>query len=261
MRWLICVLALLAGQGARADWSGFYTAAPRPAAAAPDLRRPATAEGACVQEILRAQLRYQIPGNLLLAIGLQEAGMMKDGELTVWPWVANAAGDGRYFESREEVEDWVFARVRDGEKSIDLGCMQINILWHPDAFDDLREGFDPARNVDYSARLLLSLYEQTGDWISAAGRYHSATAELQAVYLERLKTNAGIANDRIETFRALASAGGEGGVPLPEPRAPLPAGHFWTAWMTQDAAAGQGARSLYAREALEPVLPNFRKMF
>ncbi|MGR3452409.1 transglycosylase SLT domain-containing protein [Pseudooceanicola sp.] len=259
MRWLMLILALAAGQGARADWSGFYT--PTPRATAPELRRAAAPEGICIQEILRAQLRYQIPGNLLLAIGLQEAGMMRDGELTVWPWVANAAGDGRYFQSREEVEDWVLSRVRDGEKSIDLGCMQINIMWHPDAFDDLREGFDPGRNVDYAARLLVSLHDQTGDWIEAAGRYHSATADLQQAYLTRLKTNAGIANDRIETFRALASAGGMVAGPAPAPRAPLPQGHFWTAWMTRDDAAGQGARSLYAREALEPVLPNFKKMF
>jgi len=257
MRWLLLVL-LLVGQAAMADWRGFYTPTPRPEA--PDLRRVASAEGVCIQEILRAQLRYQIPGNLLLAIGLQEAGMMRDGELTVWPWVANAAGDGRYFETREEVEEWVFSRVRDGEKSIDLGCMQVNILWHPDAFDDLREGFDPARNVDYSARLLVSLHEQTGDWITAAGRYHSATADLQQAYLTRLKTNATIANDRIDTFRALASAGETVNVG-PAPREPLPEGHYWTAWMTQGDADGQGARSLYSRAALEPVLPNFRKMF
>ena len=247
-----------AGQGARADWRGFYTssAPERPRVQAVDT----AAQGLCIRQILLAQLRHQIPGNLLLAIGLQEAGMMREGELTIWPWVANAEGDGRYFGSRAEAENWVLSRKRDGVQSIDVGCMQVNLRWHPDAFDDLREGFDPARNVEYAAGLLVSLYRESGDWLVAAGRYHSATADLQTAYLSRLRTNAEIANDRLDTFRALASAQGPVGRPQ-APRDPLPEGHFWTAWNTQEAARGQGARSLYARGALEPVLPQFRKMF
>ncbi|MGR3321931.1 MAG: lytic transglycosylase domain-containing protein [Pseudooceanicola sp.] len=255
MRVLALCLALLAGQGARADWSGFYTpSTPEPSAAA----RGFAVSGHCVREILLAQLRHQIPGNLLLAIGLQESGMMREGELTIWPWVVNVEGDGRFFDSRAEAENFVLGSIRDGKSSIDVGCMQVNLHWHPDAFDDLNEGFDAARNVDYAARLLVSLYRESGDWIVAAGRYHSRTEKHQKVYLDRLRTNAQIANDRIEMFRTLASAGGEA---MPAPRAPLPEGHFWTAWMTQAAAGQGGARSLYARDALEPVLPAFRKMF
>ncbi|OWU83166.1 hypothetical protein ATO6_20195 [Oceanicola sp. 22II-s10i] len=254
---------LLAGQGALADWRGFYTpsARPEPAARAVAATDP---RGICLNEILRAQLRHQIPGNLLLGIGLQEAGMMKDGDLTVWPWVANAEGDGRYFGGPGEAMEWVQDRLSSGIASVDVGCMQINLRWHPDAFDTLAEGFDPARNVDYAARLLVSLYRDTGDWVAAAGRYHSATQEYQKIYLDRLRTNVGIANERLEEFRMMASAaaGAGQGAPAPIPREPLPQGHFWTAWLAgPDGGAGQGARSLYARGTLEPVLPAFRRMF
>ncbi len=212
----------------------------------------------CIREILRAQLRYRIPGNLLLAIGLQEAGLMRDGELTVWPWTANAAGDGRYFGHPSAAQAWVSARIKDGEDSVDVGCMQINLRWHPDAFETLADGFDPTINVDYAARLLVGLHEETGDWVKAAGRYHSATPEHQQRYLARLRTNSGIANERLATFRQLAAGAGEA---APTPREQLPQGHFWTAWMTSRDAEGQGPRSLYARGTLKPLLPAFRKMF
>ncbi len=254
---IIFAVAMMTGQGARADWRGFYT----PSEPVGQDRRSAVSEaGICVHEVLRAQLRHSIPGNLLLAIGLQEAGMMQGGELTIWPWVANANGDGRYFDSRAGVESWVMSRLQDGEKSIDLGCMQINLRWHPDAFDSITEGFDPARNVDYAARLLVSLYRETGDWAVAAGRYHSGTPALQKAYLTRLKSNVAIANARLDTFRALAATGA--GRAAAAPRTPLPDGHFWTAWLTQRSRAeDDGARSLYGRQTLEAVLPNHRKMF
>ncbi|MBN9887024.1 transglycosylase SLT domain-containing protein [Salipiger abyssi] len=267
MRWLAGMLTVLvalfaAGQGAFADWSNFY----RPSARAEAAARPGAAvdpAGVCIQEILRAQLRHQIPGNLLLGIGLQEAGLMHEGELTIWPWVANADGDGRFFSSPGTTASWVRARQGQGVESIDVGCMQVNLRWHPDAFASVEEGLDPARNVDYAARLLVSLYGQTGDWIEAAGRYHSATEQYKDAYLSRLKQNVDIANDRLDIFRALASRGvGAGGATITAAAEPLPAGHFWTSDLTQrSGAAAEGARSLFGRGVMEPVLPAFRKMF
>lgn len=271
LRILLTVLALVAGQGALADWSNFYRPSERvsqaPQAMGP--RSTGNPAGVCIHEILRAQLRHQIPGNLLLGIGLQESGMMHEGELTIWPWVANADGDGRFFETPQSAASWVRARQAAGVESIDVGCMQVNLRWHPDAFVQLEEGFDPARNVDYAARFLVQLYEKTGDWIEAAGHYHSATEVHQGVYLDRLKQNVSIANERLDIFRQLAasgSGGGAGGLGLAAVAAvtsePLPTGHFWTSDMTlRSGAANSGARSLFGRETLSPVLPAFRKMF
>lgn len=256
---LLTGLAGLASPAARADWAAFYSP-PAGAGLAPSARGAAPG-GVCIREILKAQLRHHIPGNLLLGIGLQEAGMMHEGELTVWPWVANADGDGRFFDNPATAVSWIRAQQAAGVASIDIGCMQINLRWHPEAFATLEQGLDPALNVDYAARHLAELYRASGNWTEAAGRYHSRTETYKSAYIGRLQKNVAIANERLEDFRALAAAGGGSGSLAAV--APLPGGHFWTSDLTRRGAAASeaGARSLFGRETLQPVLPAFEKMF
>ena len=54
-----------------------------------------------------------------------------------------------------------------GVRSIDVGCMQVNLMHHPDAFPSLDVAFDPQANAAYAARFLKELYAQTGDWTRA----------------------------------------------------------------------------------------------
>lgn len=260
-------LSLLTTPGARADWSAFYTPSTkaRPAPSSVTKGRAGAPSGVCIREILTAQLRHNIPGNLLLGIGLQEAGMMHQGELTVWPWVANADGDGRFFDNPATAASWIRTQQSAGVESIDVGCMQVNLRWHPQAFVTLEHGLDPAINVDYAARHLAELYQQTGDWTEAAGRYHSATDSYKTAYLGRLRQNLAIANDRLEVFRDLAARSASSptrGAATAAPATPLPAGHFWTSDLTRrSGASADGARSLFGRETLQPMLPTFEKMF
>lgn len=251
---LLALPALPAGAG----WSGFYTST-QPAVAprdSSDHRIPA--QSVCVREILRAQLRHGIPDNILLGIGLQEAGVTREGGLTIWPWAVNAAGDGRIFESRAAALDWVKARQAAGVDSIDVGCMQINLRWHPGAFDGAAQGFDPAANVDYAARFLRQLYEKTGDWKTAAGSYHSFTPEKREIYLAALTRNVAVANDRIAHFRAIAA-----NVPPPAPegrQAPQGTG-IWSAGLSAGETGRPGRRSIYSEAEIQPILPDFRQAF
>ncbi|MGC9369191.1 MAG: lytic transglycosylase domain-containing protein [Paracoccaceae bacterium] len=262
---LLALPALPAGAG----WSGFYTSSPKTAAEPRAQARapsgPVPAQSVCLREILRAQLRHGIPDNILLGIGLQEAGVTRGGTLTVWPWAVNAAGDGRIFDSRAAALDWVRERQAAGVDSIDVGCMQINLRWHPAAFEGPAQGFDPAVNVDYAARFLRRLYDKTGDWKTAAGAYHSFTPEKQEIYLATLTRNVAVANDRIAHFRAVAAD-----VPGPEvtrpPQAPAresaqPGGSIWSAGLSAGADGKAGRRSIYSEAELQPVLPNFRQAF
>ncbi len=256
-----------------AGWDGFYAPATTIARATeprreaqPQTRRLSAAQtqGVCIREILLAQLRHNIPDNILLGIGLQEAGTRQGGQLTVWPWAVNAAGEGRLFQSRAAALDWVGERQRAGVESIDVGCLQINLRWHPEAFSSVAQGFDPRVNVDYAARFLKSLYAKTGDWKVAAGSYHSFTPEKRAVYLASLERNVAVANDRIAGFRALAGspAGAASGASRPNWRETSPAapgtpdtpdtGPLWTAQISG------GRRGIYSRSDLQPVLPAFR---
>ncbi len=229
----------------------------------------------CVSEILRAQDRYGIPDNILLGIGLQEAGVSRGRRLTVWPWAVNAAGVGRIFDNRSAAMAWVREREAMGVQSIDVGCMQINLRWHPHAFTHLEQGFDPVINVDYAARFLRDLYGETGDWMRAAGAYHSRTPAHAEVYLASLRRNVAVANDRIDTFRGMAGAGrmaasqpsdhDRTAVPehlltaLPDPDF-VPAAWDHGHWSTRDGGAG-GSYGIYSQDRLEPVLPQFLQDF
>ena len=73
-----------------------------------------------------------------------------------------------------------------GIQSIDVGCMQVNLMHHPDAFPSLDMAFDPQANAAYAARFLKELYAQTGDWTKATALYHSATPELGAEYQRKV---------------------------------------------------------------------------
>jgi hypothetical protein len=75
MRVLGLILVLLLPGQAMAQWAGFYTPSQRAAAAAVPSVSNAGAKGQCIREILLAQMRYQIPDNLLLGMGLQESGL------------------------------------------------------------------------------------------------------------------------------------------------------------------------------------------
>lgn len=163
------LIGLTFGTTALADgWGQFYVSKTPRAARAGTPIASGGEDGVCIREILAAQARHGIPDNMLLAIGLQEAGTRRNGQFTVWPYAVNAEGEGRLFDSRLAALDWIAERQRAGVRSIDVGCMQINMRWHPDAFVNAAEGFDPTVNVDYAARFLKQLYAQTGNWMQAA---------------------------------------------------------------------------------------------
>ncbi len=75
-------------------------------------------------------------------------------------------------------------------RSIDVGCAQVNLMHHPTAFASLEQAFDPAANADYAARFLKQLWGTTagGNWMTAAGHYHSQTPELADPYRQQVQT-------------------------------------------------------------------------
>lgn len=254
------------GAPAQAEFfSGFYRSsapvpAPEPEVAPRRKPGPAVSGADCLAAILDAQARYGIPDNMLLSIGVQEAGRRGPEGLTVWPWTVNAAGEGAFFRSREEALTWVRAKRRAGVRSIDVGCMQVNQKWHGDAFASLDQAFDPAANVDYAARFLRDLYRETGDWWKAAGRYHSATDEHRDVYLAALKRNHAVVSAQLSrliaqasTARVFALATAAPALP-PAPKLPPPPVY----WSAGREAAMTSRFSIYSNRPMQPVLPAYR---
>lgn len=246
-------------------WSGFYQPsvpdlAQREGSAVPSIVRD---DAVCIAEILDAQQQFAIPDNLLLAIGLQEAGRYAKTGLTVWPWTVNAAGEGVFFSDRAKMLDWVRARQAAGTRSIDVGCMQVNQKWHGSGFASLEQAVDPYANVQYAARYLRSLYQEEGDWWKAAGRYHSGTTTYQEIYLTRLKSNVKVAKAELDRFadRLVAQTAELGPATAPPP--PV----FWGATATiappgdADKAATRSDFSIYSNQPIKPLLPNYSERF
>ena len=160
---------------------------------------PAMAQSAlCRAAISAAEAEYAIPSRLLLGIGRVESGRRdpETGSFDPWPWVINAEGRGSFFPSREAAIAAVRSLQDSGVRSIDVGCMQINLRHHPNAFANLEEAFDPLANARYAARFLTGLRQRAGDWNVASGHYHSQTPEFADRYRARLA--AVLAADRNE---------------------------------------------------------------
>jgi soluble lytic murein transglycosylase-like protein len=130
---------------------------------------------ACAAAIAAAERGSGIPAGLLGAIARVESGRARPGGgVAPWPWAINAGGAGRYPESRAAAIAEVEALAARGVRSVDVGCMQVNLFHHPLAFESLEAAFDPARNVAYAARFLRGLHRQTGNWAEAVAQYHSS---------------------------------------------------------------------------------------
>jgi hypothetical protein len=143
----------------------------------------------CKDAIQKAETRYSLPRGLLLAIGRVETGRADSvtGQIEPWPWSVQAEGKGYLFDSKPEAVRWVADALAKGIKSIDTGCLQVNLLFHPYAFSSLEQAFDPPVNVDYAARFLLQLHASTGDWYRAIGFYNSQEPVRSAAYQQRVR--------------------------------------------------------------------------
>jgi hypothetical protein len=138
----------------------------------------------CRPAIAAAEQAGAIPRLLLAAIAKVESGRRdpSSGVVAPWPWTINAEGQGSYYDTKAQAIAAVRALQARGVQSIDVGCMQINLMHHPNAFASLDQAFDPSANATYAAHFLNDLHGQTNDWLRAAGQYHSSTPELGAAY-------------------------------------------------------------------------------
>ena len=144
--------------------------------------------GLCETAIAGAERSGGLPPHLLGAIGLVESGRVDPrlGRVAPWPWSINIAGTDRVFETKAQAIAAVKAALATGAQSIDVGCMQINLLYHPAAFASLDEAFDPTANTLYAARFLNQLFAQFGDWPNAAAAYHSQNPGVSEIYRQRV---------------------------------------------------------------------------
>ncbi len=175
-------------------WPSLPSAAQAGAGAAP--------WGLCAAHAAAAERAHGLPRGLLRAIAKVESGRYRkpEGEVVAWPWTVMAEGRGRYLPSRAAAVAEVERLRARGIRNIDVGCLQINLFYHPDAFPSLEAAFDPAANAEAAARLLVELRRTWGSWTRAVGNYHSNTPTLSGPY--RVKVYRTLFRDRRRAIAA-----------------------------------------------------------
>ena len=126
----------------------------------------------------------RIPNGLVQAVALAESGrwLAEDQSTLPWPWTVTSGKDSFYLPTKAAAIAKVRELKADGRTNIDVGCMQINLRYHPDAFTSLDEAFDPDSNVAYGTKFLKELRHQTRSWGKATAFYHSQNRERGNAY-------------------------------------------------------------------------------
>ena len=143
----------------------------------------------CLNATTKIEKQYEIKKHLLTTISSVETGRyIKEKKQTLaWPWTINAQGKGMFFKTKAEAIREAKRLQARGIKSFDVGCMQINMAYHGDAFKNIEEAFDPEKNVAYAAKFLRNLYENKNkDWVKAAMAYHSSVPKKALRYKKKL---------------------------------------------------------------------------
>ncbi len=132
----------------------------------------------CAAAAAFAEREQQLPVGILGAIGVVESrnhalAIDIDGKASV-PADLPAAVEA------------VRSAAARGARFIDVGCFQVDLRWHPDAFADPSAAFDPLANARVAARFLAELGGAAGSWSTAIARYHSSLAAEGASYAIRV---------------------------------------------------------------------------
>jgi len=148
-------------------------------------------QGICLDTAQKINAQYKMPSKLLSSIALTESGYWdkKRKAKVAWPWTVTSGGPGKYFPTKLAAINYVHKLQAAGVTNIDVGCMQINMRYHPNAFSSLAEAFNPLTNVKYAAKHLSDLKIQWKSWREATRRYHSSNSTRGRAYEQRVSKN------------------------------------------------------------------------
>jgi soluble lytic murein transglycosylase-like protein len=137
----------------------------------------------------RVAAEYGIPAQVLYAVALTESGlrMPLSGDHRPWPWTLNVAGKAYRYGSRDLAYAALTRHLAQTDM-VDVGLMQVNWRYHSNKLLDQRLSLDPWFNLRVGASILRSLYDECGDWMVAAGRYHAPeNPERAAGYMAKVR--------------------------------------------------------------------------
>jgi hypothetical protein len=113
---------------------------------------------------------------MLYAIALTESGRASTGgRIAPWPWTLNIEGRAHFAETREAAATLL---AEHPGRSVDVGLLQVNTLWHGHRIAEVESLLDPAVNLEIGAAILEeALGAAPGDLSAGIGRYHSSRPE------------------------------------------------------------------------------------
>jgi soluble lytic murein transglycosylase-like protein len=211
---------------------------------------------ACRDQASGVERALGLPPGLLLAVGRVESGRGDpvSHDVLPWPWSVNDEGEDHVFGSSFDAIAYVVAARARGSRSIDVGCFQVNLQYHPDAFANLTEAFDPATNARAAGDFLAELHGRTNSWESAVELYHSATPWRGIAYRDLVLAR--WAEARLVPGSLSTSAASAASTDLAAPRAPAPPPEQVV--MVPRAPAGESrvaVRVQYPTAAGQPIEP------
>lgn len=142
--------------------------------------------GLCDAAASQAAQESGVPIDILLAIARVETGQ-GGASGPPWPWTINADGKGTWYPDKTTAVAAAEAHVSDGTTTFDIGCFQLNEHWHGASFASFSDMFDPFKNAKEAATTLQQLFQESGDWATAVGTYHSRTPAIAAPYIDKVK--------------------------------------------------------------------------
>jgi Transglycosylase SLT domain len=161
-----------------------------PALAQEDDNRPAADDPAwslCADTASKVEADLGLPAHILTAVSLAETGRAGPShQVATWPWTVHDGTKGYHFATQKEAVDFVRDVRTDGRRSIDVGCMQVNLYHHPRAFTSVSEGFDPEANIRYAAGFLKDLAATSRSWEEAIAKYHTLNPTIDEEYAPRV---------------------------------------------------------------------------
>ena len=136
-----------------------------------------------------SNLNKGLPKYLLQTISIKESErwIPEKKEIYAWPWAVTSGFESNYYPSKKQAINAVRSLQAKNIKNIDVGCMQINLKYHPKAFKSLEEAFDPTSNITYATKFLKKLYKKNKSWKKAISFYHSSTPKLSQKYLIKIE--------------------------------------------------------------------------
>ena len=121
-----------------------------------------------------AELYEQITCEDLKAVALKETKLGDgNGSVYPYPWSLNVKGKSYRYDTKTEMVDAIKAFQAAGERSVDVGVMQVNTRVHHRRYGSIEQLSDPLHNIMIAAEILNEAMGSTDDVITGLGRYHT----------------------------------------------------------------------------------------